>query len=113
MKTRLERDAAGYLQHLDVDPEMRENMILKHWKQHHCPISTIVSVKTQCPFHDSDGRGCFSWLTPRMYDLKRHLSDGHGDDMPDIKNRFPGPLSECSQCEAKRAIEAVDPTNVD
>ena len=44
MKTRPERDTAVHLQHLDVEPEMRENMILEHWEQHRCPISTVASV---------------------------------------------------------------------
>ena len=85
MKVRPERDPAGHLQCLSVVPEMRETMTLEHWEQHHCPISTVAAVKASCPFYDLQDKGCASWLTPRMHDLKRHLSDIYRLSVADIK----------------------------
>ena len=79
-KQKLEKDTAGHLLHLDVDPETREVLILDHWQMHYSPISTVASVKASCTFYDAAGKGCASWLCPRAYVLKRHLMDIHSMD---------------------------------
>ena len=44
-KQLLERDILDLLLCLDVESKMREDLILNHWEQHHCPTGSAARLK--------------------------------------------------------------------
>lgn len=73
----LQRDGDGHLLSRNDEPQSREDLIFIHWEKSHCPASTIAWVKAACSYFNAMGKGCPTTLTPKVYDLKRHLKNVH------------------------------------